>query len=103
MSEKRTTRKMLKQIEMDVPKIEGKYYRGRIATFNPGTGYGFVRSRNGTHIFFYADQIRLEGARSNKSSIRPGELVGFDVGWTERGIRICKMKIFPEENERHLS
>jgi cold shock CspA family protein len=97
MKKNRSKNKIIKYIQRDPPKIEGKYYRGRIAKFNPVTGYGFVESQNGSHIFFYADQIRLEGRQNHKSSIQPGKIVGFDVGWTERGIRICKMKIFQEE------
>lgn len=99
MSKRRSSRGILKRIEMDPPKIEGKYYLGRIATFNPSTGYGFVEIRDGTHIFFYADQVRMEGTERTRSGIRPGNVVGFDVGWTDRGIRVSKLKIFPEETD----
>jgi cold shock CspA family protein len=90
----------LKNIHCEPEKIEGKYYRGRIAKFNPETGYGFVELSTGTHIFFYFDQIRLEGAHVRKCDIRPGKTVGFDVGWTERGIRVCKMKIYDEKESK---
>jgi hypothetical protein len=61
-----------KPFQKDPPKIEGKYYRGRIAKFNPTTGYGFVEAQKGTHIFFYADQVRMEGdhAFTNHTSAR---------------------------------
>jgi len=98
MSETKANRVRIKYIQSDPIKIEGKYYRGRIAKFNPKTGYGFVETREGAHIFFYVDQIRLEGKQSRKSDIRPGKVVGFDVGWTDRGIRVCKMKIVDEES-----
>jgi cold shock CspA family protein len=97
MSEMKPNRVRIKYIQADPIKIEGKYYRGRIAKFNPKTGYGFVETREGAHIFFYVDQIRLEGKQSRKSDIQPGKVVGFDVGWTDRGIRVCKMKIVDEE------
>jgi cold shock CspA family protein len=97
MNESKPKRVRIKVIHQDPIKIEGKYYRGRIAKFNPKTGYGFVETGEGSHIFFYADQIRLEGDQVRKSDIRPGKLVGFDVGWTDRGIRVCKMKIVGEE------
>ncbi|MEW5980330.1 MAG: hypothetical protein AB1898_31445 [Acidobacteriota bacterium] len=80
--------------QIDTAKIEGRYYRGRIARFNPKTGYGFVETSKGDHIFFYADQIRLEGRKTKKSDIRAGLVVGFDVGWTDRGLRVSKMKIY---------
>jgi len=97
MSEGKRNRIRVKYVHCDPIRIEGKYYRGRIAKFNPKTGYGFVEDGDGSHIFFYADQIRLEGSRTRKSDIRPGRVVGFDVGWTDRGIRICKMKIVEQE------
>jgi cold shock CspA family protein len=97
MSQSKPNRVRVKYIQQDPAKIEGKYYRGRIAKFNPKTGYGFVETGEGSHIFFYADQIRLEGPQSRKSDIRPGKVVGFDVGWTDRGIRVSKMKIVEDE------
>jgi len=87
----------LKNIHFEPEKIEGKYYRGRIAKFSPLTGYGFVELTTGTHLFFYFEQLRLEGEHNRRSDIRPGKTVGFDVGWTERGIRICKMKIYDDK------
>ena len=95
--ESKEKRVRVKYVFPDPVKIDGKYYRGRIAKFNPKTGYGFVETGEGSHIFFYADQIRLEGDHNRKSDIRPGKTVGFDVGWTDRGIRVCKMKIVEEE------
>ena len=99
MNQTKQNRVRIKFIHLDPIKIEGKYYRGRIAKFNPKTGYGFVETTEGTHIFFYVDQVRLEGKQSRKSDVRPGKTVGFDVGWTDRGIRVCKMKIVDDENE----
>jgi cold shock CspA family protein len=90
----------MKRIPMNPSRIDGKYYLGRIAKYNPSTGYGFVESQKGMQIFFYADQIRLEGTQTHKSSIQPGKVVGFDVGWTDRGIRISKMKIFPDQDKK---
>jgi cold shock CspA family protein len=96
MGESKPNRVRIKYVHPDPLKVDGKYYRGRIAKFNPKTGYGFVETRDGSHIFFYADQIRLDGSRTRKSDIQPGRVVGFDVGWTDRGIRVCKIKIVDE-------
>jgi cold shock CspA family protein len=98
MLEPKPNRIRIKFIDPDPIRIEGKYYRGRIAKFNPKTGYGFVETAEGMHIFFYADQVRLEGEQSRKTDIQPGRVVGFDVGWTDRGIRVCKMKILAKES-----
>jgi cold shock CspA family protein len=80
-------------------RIEGKYYRGRIARYNPKTGYGFVETPEGKHIFFYADQVRLDGTKRRKADIQRGLVVGYDVGWTDRGIRVCRMKLYDKETE----
>jgi cold shock CspA family protein len=87
---------------LPVLRIEGRYYRGRIARYNPKTGYGFVETPEGKHIFFYADQVRLDGNKNRKSDIRCGMVVGYDVGWTDRGIRVCRMKLFDKDRSRHL-
>lgn len=80
-------------ILVDPERIEGKYYRGRIVRFNPKTGYGFVATPSGSHIFFYLDQVRLEGAKASKRDVQAGLVVGFDVGWTSRGLRVSKLKL----------
>jgi len=80
-------------ILVDPDRIEGKYYRGRIVRFNPRTGYGFVATPSGSHVFFYLDQVRLEGEKASKREVQAGRLVGFDVGWTSRGLRISKLKL----------
>ncbi len=84
---------------LDSRRIEGKYYRGKIARYNPKTGYGFVETPEGKHIFFYADQVRLDGTKRKKTDIQRGLVVGFDVGWTDRGIRISRMKLFDKDEE----
>lgn len=78
---------------VDPERIEGRYYRGRIVRFNPRTGYGFVATPSGSHLFFYLDQVRLEGENASKREVQAGRLVGFDVGWTSRGLRISKLKL----------
>jgi len=75
-------------------RIEGRYYRGKIARYNPKTGYGFIETPEGKHVFFYADQVRLDGTKNRRSDIQCGVVVGYDVGWTDRGIRVCRMKLY---------
>jgi len=91
----------IKTISYDPLKVEGLYYRGWIKSFNPKSGYGFVETIGGDDIFFYADQVRLEGKYTRRSDIKPGKKVGFDVGWADRGLRVSKMNIFRETREKH--
>ena len=83
-----------KILESSLLRIDGRYYRGKIARYNPKTGYGFIETPEGKHIFFYADQVRLDGTKNKRSDIQCGAVVGYDVGWTDRGIRVCRMKLF---------
>ena len=89
--------KNFKNIQLDPVKIEGKYYRGRIAKFNPSTGYGFVEMPRGTHIFFYVDQIRLEGDKIRKSDIRPGKTVARLA--IRKNKNLSLLKAVEEENQ----
>ena len=86
----------LKTISYDPLKVDGLYYRGWIKSFNPKSGYGFIETVAGENVFFYAEQVRLEGKYNRRSDIQPGKKVGFDVGWADRGLRVCKMNIYEE-------
>ena len=91
----------LKTISYDPLKVGGLYYRGWIKSFNPKSGYGFVETVGGDDVFFYADQVRLEGKYTRISDIKPGKKVGFDVGWADRGLRVSKMNIFRDKKDKH--
>ncbi|MDX2168575.1 MAG: hypothetical protein SF182_15980 [Deltaproteobacteria bacterium] len=66
----------------------GSYYRGIIKRLFVGAGSGVVLSDTGREIPFLAPHVLLTGAVDRFANLREGMRVGFDVGWTSRGLRV---------------
>jgi hypothetical protein len=71
------------------------FYRGTLLQFARGTGRGVVRSaRTGREVPFELIHVVVLGASAEEPlELREGMEVGYDVGWTSRGLRVTK--IFP--------
>lgn len=70
-------------------------YRGRIAAFDPGTGLGAVQSvATGREIPFELRFVDLGGGGGPPLEV--GQEVGYDVGWTSRGLRVTRLFPFPD-------
>lgn len=72
------------------------FYRGTVIRLFPGAGAGVVRSAaSGREIPFVLEHVELSGrARDDgRLELREGMEVGYDVGWTSRGLRVTR--IFP--------
>ena len=54
----------------------------------PGAGMGIVRSASGRETPFAAAHVVLTGALRHFEDLREGMAVGFDVGWTSKGLRV---------------
>jgi hypothetical protein len=65
-----------------------RFYPGIIKKIFPGAGMGIVRSATGREIPFAAAHVILTGAVSRFDGLREGMAVGFDVGWTSKGLRV---------------
>ncbi len=70
------------------------FRHGKILKFFPQGRYGFVRDEKGHEVYFHLDEIRLLGGRRNRSDLKEGTDVGFDVGLTSRGLRITRLKVY---------
>jgi len=69
-------------------------YRGTVVRFTPGSGSGVVRSRAGREVPFELQHVVVLGelvASPGRYAIAVGQEVGFDVGWTSRGLRVTKL------------
>jgi hypothetical protein len=77
------------------------FYRGILLHFARGTGLGVVRSsRTGREVPFELVHVLVLGAageRAASDGLREGMEVGYDVGWTSRGLRVTKL--FPVRAE----
>jgi hypothetical protein len=74
--------------------VEDRFYQGIIARVNWGHETGVVLSRNGREIEFEFPFVTMIGDYRRVESLRTGMRVGFDVGWTSRGLRVTTLKIY---------
>ena len=78
----------------EAPPAEDRFYQGIIARVNWGHETGVVLSRNGREIEFDFPFVTMIGGYRRVESLRTGMRVGFDVGWTSRGLRVTTLKIY---------
>jgi hypothetical protein len=71
------------------------FYRGILLHFARGTGMGVVRSsRTGREVPFELVHVLVLGSQGEPVSsegLSEGMEVGYDVGWTSRGLRVTKL------------
>jgi hypothetical protein len=75
------------------------FYRGTLLRFARGTGRGVVRSASsGREVPFELLHVVFLGSPIGEQlELHEGMDVGYDVGWTSRGLRVTK--IFPIREE----
>jgi hypothetical protein len=69
-----------------------KFYRGRIKKLFHGTQMGVVRSGNGREIPFTFRHVTMVGGVRRFEDLREGMPVGFDVGWTSKGLVVTVLQ-----------
>lgn len=70
------------------------FYRGTLIQLSRGGGRGLVRSmQTGREIPFEREHAVVLGPRDATGwvELREGMSVGYDVGWTSRGLRVTKL------------
>ncbi len=71
------------------------FYHGVISKIYWSNETGVIRSDSGRDIPFVFAFVTLIGApRQDINFLRPGMRVGFDVGWTSKGLRASVIKIY---------
>ncbi len=79
------------------------HYVGRVVRFSPPRGVGAIRSDTGREVGFDVRFLEVAGVGRGKRAgemIEEGLRVGFDVGWTSRGLRVTWMRPLDEGSER---
>lgn len=69
-----------------------KFYHGRIEKLFRGSRMGVVRSGNGREIRFEFLHLTMVGPLRRFEDLREGMPVGFDVGWTSKGLRVTVLR-----------
>ena len=68
-----------------------RFYVGRILRLHPGSRTGVVRSAGGRDVPFDVAGVRFLGD-GGFARLREGMEVGFDLGWTSRGVRVTTLR-----------
>ncbi len=86
----------------DRQRFPDAFYPGVLVFLDQVRGRGVIRSYSGREIRFEFPFVSVVGAPIGGRSpgielLNQGDRVGFDVGWTSRGLRVTKIK--PATNE----
>ncbi len=76
-----------------------RFYLGTIRRVFPSAGLGVVRTESGREIPFAAAHVLISGAAQRFEQLREGMRVGFDVGWTARGLRVTLLQVRADAQE----
>ena len=71
------------------------FHQGVISKLFPSNNMGLVRTESGREIPFSFEFVVLIGDTKNPADLREGQEVGYDLGWTSKGLRVTKIKVYP--------
>jgi len=69
------------------------YHHGVISKLFPSNNMGVVRTESGREVQFAYDLVIVTGAINKPIDLKEGMTVGYDLGWTSKGLRITKIKV----------
>ncbi|HEY1372112.1 MAG TPA: hypothetical protein VGH50_06555 [Candidatus Binatia bacterium] len=69
------------------------YHHGVISKLFPSNNMGVVRTESGREVQFAYDLVIVTGAVSQPADLKEGMTVGYDLGWTSKGLRITKIHV----------
>jgi hypothetical protein len=77
----------------DEARLAGNFYRGLIVFLDRVRGRGTIRSYSGREFNFQFPFVQVVGAPIGGRApgidrLKQGDTVGFDVGWTSKGLRV---------------
>lgn len=77
------------------------FYRGVIVSLNRATLKGILRSDSGREIRFQFPHVAVVGApigghAPGMDLLHVGDRVGFDVGWSSKGLVVITIKLLPD-------
>jgi len=70
------------------------FHHGTISKLFPSNNMGVVRTESGREVQFAYDLVILVGEVQKAADLREGMEVGYDLGWTSKGLRITKIKAY---------
>lgn len=74
------------------PSSAERFYVGTIRKLFFGSQSGIVRSESGREIAFVWLHVEKLGRIRRFDDLREGMMIGFDVGWTSKGLRVTAIR-----------
>ena len=71
------------------------FYHGVIVKLFPKNNMGVVRTESGREITFSYNLVIVLGGSKSPNDLREGQMIGYDLGWTANGLRVTKIKVYP--------
>jgi hypothetical protein len=88
---------MANEVKDDLISARGDFYhQGVITKLFPSNNIGVVRTESGRELTFSYDLVILFGEAKSALDLKVGEPVGYDLGWTSSGLKVTKIKTYPE-------
>ena len=83
--------------EFDSERFPGNFYQGMILRLDRARGRGIVRSHSGREVDFEFPFVLVVGAglggrMPGIELLNEGDVIGFDVGWTSKGLRVTTIR-----------
>ncbi|MGH7779769.1 MAG: hypothetical protein ACREQR_08070 [Candidatus Binataceae bacterium] len=83
--------------EFDSARFPGNFYQGMILRLDRARGHGIVRSHSGREVEFEFPFVQVIGAglggrMPGIELLTEGDVIGFDVGWTSKGLRVTTIR-----------
>ena len=72
------------------------FYHGVVARLFPKNNMGIIRTESGREIAFSYTLVVILGGTQDPNDLKEGQRVGYDLGWTSNGLRVTKIKIYPQ-------
>src|SRR5215472_12211126 len=99
----RTTKAEDEKEAYDHERFPDGFYPGVIVFLDRVRGRGVIRSHSGREIRFEFPFVNVTGAALGGRApgidlLHQGDRVGFDVGWTSKGLRVTTIKPTRKEN-----
>ncbi len=70
------------------------FHQGVISKLFPSNNMGLVRAESGREIPFSFEFVLLLGEAKSPADLKEGQEVGYDLGWTSKGLRVTKIKTY---------
>ena len=71
------------------------FHQGVISKLFTSNNMGLVRTESGREVPFSFEFVVLLGEAKKPADLSEGQEVGYDLGWTSKGLRVTTIKAYP--------